>query len=116
MTDDTDGTLAEPVIGMLPSLNTLRAAIEFLQAADGLTGLHKIRVGGRMLTAGQVASEIKSSIEGTAVQSAADDEEEFCTCGAGHGSGEEHTDWCKWTALAPRLYPPILPPLLAVSQ
>lgn len=23
-------------------------------------------------------------------------EERICTCGAGHGSGEGHTDWCEW--------------------
>lgn len=23
-------------------------------------------------------------------------EETVCTCGAGHGSGEGHTDWCAW--------------------
>jgi len=23
-------------------------------------------------------------------------EETICTCGAGHGSGEGHTDWCHW--------------------
>lgn len=23
-------------------------------------------------------------------------EDEICTCGAGHGSGEDHMDWCEW--------------------
>ena len=23
-------------------------------------------------------------------------EETICSCGAGHGSGEAHTDWCPW--------------------
>ena len=27
-------------------------------------------------------------------------ENRFCTCGAGHGSGEPHTDWCHWNELA----------------
>ena len=26
-------------------------------------------------------------------------EELECTCGAGHGSGEGHTDWCDWAAM-----------------
>lgn len=26
-------------------------------------------------------------------------EETSCTCGAGHGSGEAHTDWCHWTRI-----------------
>lgn len=24
-------------------------------------------------------------------------EEKLCTCGAGHGSGFPHTEWCEWT-------------------
>jgi hypothetical protein len=24
-------------------------------------------------------------------------EETVCSCGAGHGSGEGHTEWCPWT-------------------
>lgn len=28
-------------------------------------------------------------------------EEEFCTCGAGHGALEGHVDWCAWLRLAP---------------
>ena len=26
----------------------------------------------------------------------AEKEERTCTCGAGHGSLEGHTDWCEW--------------------
>lgn len=27
-------------------------------------------------------------------------EERFCDCGAGHGSHEGHTEWCKWHDVA----------------
>lgn len=26
-----------------------------------------------------------------------DAEDRLCTCGAGHGSGYGHTDWCDWS-------------------
>lgn len=33
----------------------------------------------------------------------AQDEENFCNCGAGHGSLEGHVEWCVWLKLEPRL-------------
>lgn len=30
-------------------------------------------------------------------------EERFCTCGAGHGSHEGHTEWCAWHGVEPLL-------------
>lgn len=91
--------------GVLPPKTALRAAVIFLQKADGLTSLHKIKVDGKLRTAAEIAEILSSAVEGYAVASRAEDEEEFCTCGAGHGSGEEHTDWCMWLKVESRIYP-----------
>ena len=51
------------------------------------------------LIAAQPASTggMRAALNGTMQQH----EEQFCTCGAGHGSLEGHVDWCHWLKLKP---------------
>lgn len=87
-----------------PNTSTFIVEIEFDRPVSNRSQARYIRAS--LLTAGQIASEIATALDGYAIRSQEVDEEDFCTCGAGHGSGEEHEEFCHWPKLKGRLYPP----------